>query len=112
MNSEAEHLMTITDRFQIEHLGLVLAPDFSVPDGKWSDQTHRITLESPDGHRFEVDAVFGLSHFNIRDPDVSLDRRWRVTVRMPESLKEQIPVGTKVFASRELVAILRQETKT
>ncbi len=48
-------LLTVVDRFQIEHLGLVLAPDFSVPDGKWSDQTHPITVEAPDGHRVEAE---------------------------------------------------------
>ena len=107
METDRELLMTIEDLFQIEHLGLVVVPDFSVPDGKWSDQTHMVTIEPPSGERFDTEAVFGLSHFNIRDPEVSIDRRWRVTVRMPEMLKEQIPIGSKVFTSAEIVATLK-----
>lgn len=73
-------LFTVADRFQIDHLGLVLASDFSVPGGNWSDQTHAVTIETPDGDCFVAEAVFGLSHFNIRDPEASIDRRWRPRV--------------------------------
>jgi len=107
--TDIELLLAVVDRFQIDNLGLVLAPDFSVPGGNWSDQTHTVTVESPDGDHFNAEAVFGLSHFNIRDPEVPIDRRWRVTVTMPHTHKDQIPIGSKVFASRHLVAILRKK---
>ena len=106
MKSEVDYLLTVEDRFQIEHLGLVLAPSFSVPDGKWSDQTHSVTVEVPDGPPFRAQARFGLSHFNIRDPEVSIDQRWRVKVTMPEIRKEQVPIGSKVFAEATVVSTL------
>ena len=110
-NSDIDLLLTVVDRFQIEHLGLVLAPDFSVPDGRWSEQTHTVIVEVPDGQRFEAKARFGLSHFNIRDPEVSMDRRWRVTVTIPEARKEQIPIGSRVFTGSSVVAALHPKTK-
>ena len=113
MNSDSDNdlLLTVVDRFQIEHLGLVLAPDFSVPDGRWSEQSHQVIVEAPDGRRFETEARLGLSHFNIRDPEVSIDRRWRVTVTMPEARKEQVPIGSRVFADTSVVAALHPKTK-
>jgi hypothetical protein len=107
--TEFKLLLIVADRFQIDHLGLVLAPDFSVPGGSWADQTHSVMIETPEGGRFDAEAVFGLSHFNIRDPNVSIDRRWRVTVRIPQVLKEQVPIGSKMYASPHLVATLRNE---
>lgn len=104
-------LLAVADRFQIDHFGLVLAPDFSVPGGNWSEQTHTVTIETPDGDRFVTESVFGLSHFNIRDPEVSIDRRWRVTIRLPQLLKEQVPIGCKVFASSSLVDILKNQNQ-
>jgi hypothetical protein len=109
--SDIDLLLTVVDRFQIEHLGLVLAPDFSVPDGRWCEQTHPVIVEVPDGRRFETHARLGLSHFNIRDPEVSMDRRWRVTVTLPEACKEQIPIGSRVLAEASLVATLHPKTK-
>lgn len=109
--SDIKLLLTVADRFQIDHLGLVLAPDFSVPGGNWSNQTHTLTIETPEGDRFDAESVFGLSHFNIRDPEVSIDRRWRVTVRLPQILKEQVPIGCKVFASPSLVDILGNQNQ-
>jgi len=104
---DSDLLLEVVNRFQIEHRGLLLAPDFSVPDGKWSGQTHSVTVELPDGIRFCTQAQFRLSHFNIRDPDVSIDRRWRVTVSLPEIQKDEVPIGSKVFAGAAIVAALQ-----
>ena len=113
MNSDSDNelLLTVVDRFQIEPLGLVLAPDFPVPDGRWSEQTHPVIVEAPDGRRFETKARLGLSHFNIRDPEVPMDRRWRVTVTMPEARKGQVPIGSRVFAEASVVAALHPRTQ-
>ncbi|MDA8909178.1 hypothetical protein N9I65_03275 [bacterium] len=108
--SDSDLLLKVVDRFQIEHRGLLLAPDFSVPDGKWSGQTHPVTVELPDGTRFGTQAQFQLSHFNIRDPDVSIDRRWRVTVSLPDIQKDQVPVGSKVFAGTAIVTALHPKS--
>ena len=102
-----ELLLTVADRFQIDHIGLVLAPNFSVPGGNWGDQTYAVIIETPEGDRFDAEAVFALSHLNIRDPEVTIDQRWRVTVRMPEILKDQVPIGSKVYAPPHLVATLK-----
>ena len=110
-DSDIDLLLTVVDRFQIKHLGLVLAPDFSVPNGRWSEQSHSVIVEVPDGQRFEAKARFGLSHFNIRDPEVSMDRRWRVTVTMPEARKEQVPIGSRVFTESTVVAALHPKNK-
>jgi hypothetical protein len=113
MTTEADMqlLMTISDRFQLVRLGVVLTPDFSVPEGNWIEQTHSVTIETPSGERFNSEAVFGLSHFNIRDPQVPIDRRWRVTVRLPQEQKEQIPIGSRVYAPSGLVAVLHKKSQ-
>lgn len=97
----AVELLTVEDCFEIGDLGVVLRPDFSVPNGRWSARTDTVTVVRPDGQRFETTAEFNLTHSNISDPSVSIDRRWRVVVSLPGHRKGQLPVGTKVFVSRE-----------
>ncbi|HSY19324.1 MAG TPA: hypothetical protein VK815_13355 [Candidatus Acidoferrales bacterium] len=94
-------LLTVTDRFQIGG-AVFLLPDFSVPGGRWSARTELVRIVTPDGQDFETPATFNLSHFNISDPTVSIDRRWRVTIMLPDKLSADVPVGSKLFASHEI----------
>jgi hypothetical protein len=99
---ERVELLTVVERFQITGVGLVLAPDFSVPEGKWRNRVEQVLVVTPQEQEFEALAQFNLTHFNILDPAAPLDRRWRIMVALPAVLKEQVPVGSKVFASPEV----------
>jgi hypothetical protein len=95
-------LLTVEDTFQIGGFGLVLGPNFSVPNGRWAECSGPALVVRPNGERLEVTARFGLSHFNISDPTVSIDRRWRVVVSLPDCTKDQVPIGTKILVSQEV----------
>jgi len=95
-------LLKIEDTFAIEGAGvLLLTPDFSVPKNGWKTRTESVTLETQDGTRVEAMADFSLSHFNIRDPHVSMDRRWRVVIGLKDKKKEEVPLGTILLVSQE-----------
>jgi hypothetical protein len=95
-------LLTVEDCFEIGDLGVVLCPDLSVPNGRWKARTDKVTVVRPDGQQFETTAEFNLSHLNISDPSVSIDRRWRVILSLPGRTKGELPVGTKVLVSQEM----------
>lgn len=104
------HLLTVVDHFLIGgSLGLVVVPDFSVPKEGWKEQRHVVRIVRPDGSVLEADAKFGMAHFNIRDPDAPMDRRWRVMVCFPDETKESIPVGSQIYARGEVVEALGGE---
>ena len=102
------HLLTVERTFHIERIGLLaLHPDFSVPEGFPKQRVETVFVEAPGGARFEAQAQFNISHVNISDPHAPLDARWRVTVSLLNVTPAQAPVGSKLFASPELAAILR-----
>lgn len=94
-------LLTVEDRFQSKHFGLVLVPDFAVPPGPWKNLSDVVIVLRPDGFEFEETAEFNLGHFNIRDPKISIDERWRIVVSLPNGKKKDVPVGSKILVSRE-----------
>ena len=95
-------LCEVEERFQITDRGLVLAPDFSVPSkGTWKNFTTNIEVETEEGERKKFEANYWLSHFNIRDPSVPMDKRWRVVLNLPKAKKEDVPIGSKIFVSEE-----------
>jgi hypothetical protein len=98
--SEVE-LFAVDDCFEIGS-ELVLHPNLSVPNGRWKARTDKVTVVRPDGKQFETTARFNLSHFNISDPSVSIDRRWRVVLSLPGRTKNELPVGSKVLVSQEM----------
>ena len=95
-------LMTVRDRFHIPGVGVVSRPDFSVPNGHWVARTESVLVLKPDSQNVEAIANFNLSHFNISDPKVSIDQRWRVTIIFQTLVSEDIPVGSKIFVSQEI----------
>ncbi len=73
-------LLTVEERFVIDRLGIVIAPDFPIPRCSWNPSEETVTIRRPDGSELEAVAQFNYSHFNIPDPTVPIDRLWRVTV--------------------------------
>ena len=102
-------LLTVDDVFMIDQLGLVVAPDFSVPNNDWTPSTETVAILRPDGTEFDAVAQFNHSHFNIPDPPVSIDRRWRVTVCILNVAKEEVPIGSKLFVRNELANQLQDK---
>lgn len=101
-NMNQSELLTVEERFAIDQLGLVVIPDFSIPRSDWKPSEETVTIRRPDGSEFEAVAQFNHSHFNIPDPTVSNDRRWRVTVCILNIAKEEVPIGSRLLVRNEL----------
>jgi len=93
-------LLTVEDCFLIEGRGLVVIPDFSVPNG-WKNRTESVTVVRPDGQQCQGEAQFSMSHFRLLDPNALIDKRWRITVLLQNWKKEELPVGSKIFVSQQ-----------
>jgi hypothetical protein len=103
-------LLTVEDSFQITGRGVIVIPDFSVPNG-WKNRTESVTVAKPDGLELEAKAQFNMAHFNIPDPQVSIDRRWRIVVMLVDRSKDEVPVGSRILVSPEVrEAILPRNT--
>lgn len=101
-------LLTVEDSFQIDQLGLVVVPDFSVPRNDWTPSQENVTIRRPDGSECEAIARFNHSHFNIPDPTVPIDRRWRVTICILNVGKDDVPIGSTLFVRNELAKQLHE----
>ena len=102
-------LLTVDDVFMIDKLGLVVTPDFSVPNNDWKPSNGTVTILRPDGTEFDALAQFNHSHFNIPDPSVSMDRRWRVTICILNIEKHEVPIGSKIYVRNELANQLQDK---
>lgn len=101
-------LLKVEEHFQLQNVGLTVAPDFSVPEiGKWNDFETEARIVCPEGEESIQKAHVGTWHFNIRDPEVSIDKRWRVVLSFPDSDKKQIPIGSVVFVSEDAFSSIR-----
>ena len=100
-------LITVESTFSSASAGhsdgrrLIIHPDLSVPPAGWNERTETVTILTPEGREFEATATFCLSHINIKDPRVSIDQRWRVIVCLQGMTSDSVPVGSKIFVSRE-----------
>jgi hypothetical protein len=94
-------ILTVEECFEVGG-GLLLHPNFSLPNGNWENRLEKVIIVRPDGQKVEATAQFSSSHFNYADPNISLDRRWRVTIFFPEMKKDYVPVRSKIFVSREV----------
>jgi hypothetical protein len=104
MTKSAE-LLTVQEHFDITGRGLVLLPDFDVPQG-WRNRAESVLVVTPDGSEQEFDARFELIHFNIRDANVEANRRWRVSVSLPSATKSAVPIGSRLLCESELKAAI------
>jgi hypothetical protein len=99
-------LLTVSDHFQLQRIGLVVVPDFSAPPG-WKPRSETVMIVTPDGQSQEATARIEVWHAEIRDPAVPADRRWRLVVSFPEMTKERVPIGSRIMASQALRAAMR-----
>ena len=101
----ADHveLMQVQDSFALNHIGLTLVPDFPAPQhDNWNDFDRQILVVTLNGEQKEFQANFQIMHFNFRDPGVDISRRWRIVVSLPYASKEDVPVGSKVWGTRDI----------
>jgi hypothetical protein len=101
-------ILTVADHFDITGRGLVLLPDFDPPNGgrKWKNFSGTVVVLTPTGQRLELQANFTLIHFNIRDPNVDVKKRWRISVTLPSGTKQMVPIGSKLLCSDNVRSIL------
>ena len=98
-------LLIVEDSFFLHRepaMMLILHPDFSVPVTGWKGCTEEVSVLRPDGRQFDAQARLELSHFNIRDPEVPMDRRWRVTLWLIDLSKDEVPIGSTILGSPDL----------
>lgn len=100
-----QELLLVEDSFVIVGRGVVLIPDFSVPEGGWESRREQVQLETADGSRREVAAQINLTHFSLADPQATCDQKYRVVVVLLNTL-DKIPKGTRVYASEDLCKVL------
>lgn len=93
-------LLTVQDCFLIVGRGVVVIPDFSVPNG-WKDRAETVAVTTPDGQVYETAARCSMSHFLLLDRTASLDRSWRIVVLLLDRKKDKLPVGSKISVSQE-----------
>ena len=113
--TERVELLTVSDCFWLgrdDGYGvLVLLPDFSVPPVGWKNRTETIIVVRPDGIELERRGEISLQHFNISDPHVSVDRRWRIGLLLTDAAQGDAPVGSKILVSRAVKdALLTERT--
>jgi hypothetical protein len=104
-------LLTAEDQLQLSGVGLTLVPDLSVPKG-WVNISDVVTVVTPEGEVFDAVAQFNLTHFNFRSAEamVSIDRRWRILLSLPDVSKERVLIGSRIFASQSVrTAVLGED---
>jgi hypothetical protein len=95
--------MQVRERFALKRDGLTLVPDFPVLHyDKWNDFDTPVLVITPNGEQKEFHANFQRCHFNIRGPGVDISRCWRIVVSLPNASKEDVPVGSRVWVTRDI----------
>ena len=95
-------LLTVKERFQLSGPGLTIVPDFPLPEGFWENCLEKVLVLKPEGETFEALAHFNATHFNVKDINIPIEKRWRVVVSLPETEKENVPIGSKILVSIEI----------
>ena len=95
-------LLTVTEHFLLQDRGVVVVPDFAVPAGGWKNCSQTVIIMTPDGRSLDATARLEVWHFNIRDPAVPMEKRWRLVVSFPTLTKQDVPIGCKVMIPRSL----------
>lgn len=105
VSMEPCELLVVEDTFWIDRNAvkmLIIHPNFSVPKGGWQSRTETVVIRRPDGQEFQATAQLELTHFNIRDPYVTIDKRWRVTMWLTNTTKDDVPIGSRILVSQQL----------
>ena len=104
-------LLKVESAFALSQKMLVLLPNFSVPKVGWKNRTEAVIVARPDGKTLEATAEFSLSHINIRDPEVSIEKRCRIAVWLTDRTKEEVPAGSTILVSPEVRDALLTQKK-
>jgi hypothetical protein len=100
-------LMEVKDIFNISSIGVLVAPLFDLPPhGKWKAFSEVVTIKPPEGDFFELTADFSAMHLNIKDPSISVTKRWQIVVSFKNIEKFQIPLGSKVLVSAAAIEMV------
>jgi hypothetical protein len=102
-------IMKVEDRFQITGRGLLLIPEFPARHGRFPAQTIQVVIETPDGARMTATARIESQHFSYSDPIRAAEAgksAWVLVARLPDGEKEDVPVGSRILAPREIAAAL------
>ena len=92
-------LMTVEKHYHVARVGLILEPDFSVPDD-WRNIQERVLVVAPDGSEITAKARLNVTHFNLANPsDRGEHRSWRVIVSLLGINESSVPVGSRVLVS-------------
>ena len=103
--SDLVELLTVDDHFRLAApTGLVVRPDFPLPDG-WKARVEPVVIVTSDGRSRELMAHFLSAHFSIPNP-AKAEMRWRLVVPSPEADKKAVPIGSKVMTSDALRAAI------
>jgi hypothetical protein len=100
-------LLVVSDSFQISGQGLVVVPDFASTASEWRGGSVMATIQRPDGSSFASRINLYTSHFNIPDPTVPLDNRWRIVPTFPDLRADDVPIGSRVLVSKAVVEAIR-----
>ena len=94
-------LMEVEDTFLIESIGLMLAPSFDLPqEGKWVNINETVTIQTPEGKNLSAEALFSVAHLNIKDPSISVTKRWPILVSLKGVSKDCVPIGSTIYVTQ------------
>ena len=96
-------LLTVKDAFQFNRVGLILLPDFRVPNS-WKNVEELVLVVKPDGTEIEVHARLKVAHFNVPNSvrERQRERAWRVVVVLRGIEKVGVPPGSRVLVSTSI----------
>lgn len=98
-------LLEVEDSYVIRSRGVVLIPDFAIPQNGWKAREEVVQVELLDGTSYEAKASIDWAHFSLADPNATPDERNRVVLRLVEEVAK-IAKGTRILASKELCEAL------
>jgi hypothetical protein len=99
-----KELLQVEDTFLIKGRGLVLAPPLPLPaTGTFKTFQGRVHITQPPGHVIELEAVFALEHLLL----VGGGRRWDIVVTLPAASRSDVPVGSRVHTSEDVLRVLQ-----
>ncbi len=82
---ERVELLTVEHTFWLSRNAVtmvIIHPNFSVPKGSWKTGREKILVVRPHGSEIEATAEITMWHFNIRDPEASIDAPGFNSLRM------------------------------
>lgn len=107
-HEELSELLIVQDHFMIEGRGLLLLPDFPLPEF-WENRQEKVIVKVEHRPDLEAMASFEATHFHITPP-APLVYRWRLVIVFAESHKADIPIGAKLFVTEELKSKIFRQT--